>query len=99
MVRRSRLLVTVASGSLRARRDRADALGQVDGELLAHRHGLGAAADGDLGDRLLPLASGLRVTRRTADQGRAQQPPRSEEHTSETQSLMRIPYAVFCFKN
>src|SRR3546814_9016005 len=25
-------------------------------------------------------------------------PPRSEEHTSELQSLMRIPYAVFCFK-
>src|SRR3546814_10652941 len=23
---------------------------------------------------------------------------RSEEHTSELQSLMRIPYAVFCFK-
>src|SRR3546814_2974563 len=23
--------------------------------------------------------------------------PRSEEHTSELQSLMRIPYAVFCF--
>src|SRR3546814_4930241 len=25
-------------------------------------------------------------------------PERSEEHTSELQSLMRIPYAVFCFK-
>src|SRR3546814_10469077 len=25
--------------------------------------------------------------------------PRSEEHTSELQSLMRISYAVFCFKN
>src|SRR3546814_8487050 len=24
--------------------------------------------------------------------------PRSEEHTSEHQSLMRIPYAVFCLK-
>src|SRR3546814_5473361 len=24
--------------------------------------------------------------------------PRSEEHTSELQSLMRIPYAVFCLK-
>src|SRR3546814_9801539 len=24
---------------------------------------------------------------------------RSEEHTSELQSLMRIPYAVFCLKN
>src|SRR3546814_5626510 len=25
-------------------------------------------------------------------------PDRSEEHTSELQSLMRIPYAVFCWK-
>src|SRR3546814_3713935 len=25
-------------------------------------------------------------------------PPRSEEHTSELQSLMRTPYAVFCLK-
>src|SRR3546814_7073201 len=29
---------------------------------------------------------------------RAPQPPRSEEHTSELQSLMRISYAVFCLK-
>src|SRR3546814_5676627 len=27
-----------------------------------------------------------------------QRPPRSEEHTSELQSLMRISYAVFCLK-
>src|SRR3546814_9988524 len=26
-------------------------------------------------------------------------PPRSEEHTSELQSLMRISYAVFCLKH
>src|SRR3546814_4608217 len=32
-----------------------------------------------------------------AGRGRAQQ-PRSEEHTSELQSLMRISYAVFCLK-
>src|SRR3546814_10787144 len=29
---------------------------------------------------------------------RALSPERSEEHTSELPSLMRIPYAVFCFK-
>src|SRR3546814_8670738 len=29
---------------------------------------------------------------------RRQPPPRSEEHTSELQSLMRISYAVFCLK-
>src|SRR3546814_2732065 len=28
-----------------------------------------------------------------------QEPHRSEEHTSELQSLMRISYAVFCLKN
>src|SRR3546814_2723654 len=27
------------------------------------------------------------------------EPPRSEEHTSELQSLMRTSYAVFCLKN
>src|SRR3546814_12646627 len=30
--------------------------------------------------------------------GRASFPARSEEHTSELQSLMRISYAVFCLK-
>src|SRR3546814_9986385 len=30
--------------------------------------------------------------------GRPRQPDRSEEHTSELQSLMRISYAVFCLK-
>src|SRR3546814_8459729 len=30
--------------------------------------------------------------------GRQPGPPRSEEHTSELQSLMRISYAVFCLK-
>src|SRR3546814_9416124 len=30
---------------------------------------------------------------------RARVAPRSEEHTSELQSLMRISYAVFCFHN
>src|SRR3546814_6055189 len=39
----------------------------------------------------------LRNRRRNG--GRAQlQPIRSEEHTSELQSLMRISYAVFCLK-
>src|SRR3546814_1354234 len=31
-------------------------------------------------------------------QGGTQPAPRSEEHTSELQSLMRISYAVFCLK-
>src|SRR3546814_7305835 len=33
-----------------------------------------------------------------ANQPRPDDPPRSEEHTSELQSLMRISYAVFCLK-
>src|SRR3546814_5330848 len=47
---------------------------------------------------------GLRVDRigRRAvagiDERIAAPPQRSEEHTSELQSLMRIPYAVFCLK-
>src|SRR3546814_1382646 len=34
----------------------------------------------------------------TAGAGRSAPPCRSEEHTSELQSLMRISYAVFCLK-
>src|SRR3546814_12320896 len=41
-------------------------------------------------DRACPKSS-TRWWRRT-------KPPRSEEHTSELQSLMRISYAVFCLK-
>src|SRR3546814_6518361 len=33
------------------------------------------------------------------DQVLARRPERSEEHTSELQTLMRISYAVFCLKN
>src|SRR3546814_10372440 len=32
------------------------------------------------------------------EEGQDEQPGRSEEHTSELQSLMRISYAVFCLK-
>src|SRR3546814_4742076 len=35
----------------------------------------------------------------TSDYGAASQLERSEEHTSELQSLMRISYAVFCLKH
>src|SRR3546814_2195629 len=41
------------------------------------------------------LALERRAQRAAADMG---EPPRSEEHTSELQSLMRISYAVFCLK-
>src|SRR3546814_9168182 len=36
--------------------------------------------------------------RRAARWTQRRQKPRSEEHTSELQSLMRISYAVFCLK-
>src|SRR3546814_9497205 len=39
-------------------------------------------------------ALGLQATHGTLERGKA----RSEEHTSELQSLMRISYAVFCLK-
>src|SRR3546814_5799209 len=44
-------------------------------------------------------ARGLHPRGRSAATGRAAATRRSEEHTSELQSLMRISYAVFCLKN
>src|SRR3546814_9139902 len=47
------------------------------------------------------LAGGFRAARHHADGAalpEAAPRPRSEEHTSELQSLMRISYAVFCLK-
>src|SRR3546814_8305324 len=43
-----------------------------------------------------PGVRGNAVPRSGLSRGRGQ--PRSEEHTSELQSLMRISYAVFCLK-
>src|SRR3546814_7066143 len=37
-------------------------------------------------------------SRRSRSRRRCRLPPRSEEHTSELQSLMRILYAIFCLK-
>src|SRR3546814_5767567 len=39
-----------------------------------------------------PLIPAVQISRATSESAR------SEEHTSELQSLMRISYAVFCFK-
>src|SRR3546814_16451005 len=44
------------------------------------------------------LAEGNHIAVREADITGAAQRGRSEEHTSELQSLMRISYAVFCLK-
>src|SRR3546814_1283292 len=43
-------------------------------------------------------ASARRRGRRERSQARQDRRARSEEHTSELQSLMRISYAVFCLK-
>src|SRR3546814_2720175 len=45
-------------------------------------------------------STGYKPSRRTRhlSRGRSNRRPRSEEHTSELQSLMRISYAVFCLK-
>src|SRR3546814_8054281 len=52
----------------------------------------------DLAMQLLPaLTSSPKVVAKEAPAGR-HLPYRSEEHTSELQSLMRISYAVFCLK-
>src|SRR3546814_2095926 len=46
-----------------------------------------AASVGEVGEMRTPPPAGLRLGHQ-----------RSEEHTSELQSLMRISYAVFCLK-
>src|SRR3546814_12127620 len=48
--------------------------------------------------RPAPAPRRRRTTRRPARDRRASSRPRSEEHTSELQPLMRISYAVFCLK-
>src|SRR3546814_7695978 len=50
----------------------------------------GTIATGAVGSALWDAVKSLFRTRRT--------PPRSEEHTYELQSLMRISYAVICLK-
>src|SRR3546814_6043613 len=66
-----------------------DALALTAGEVAAARADLGVVAAGEGGDEIMGAghAGGL------FDLG-----IRSEEHTSELQSLMRISYAVFCLK-
>src|SRR3546814_7527551 len=58
----------------------------------------GHVHDPDADDGRRRLAAGLRADLRDVPSCRARPWPRSEEHTSELQSLMRISYAVFCLK-
>src|SRR3546814_5683871 len=56
----------------------------------------GRADDGDHGRGALGLGVRGAIGHDEADRGNRRD--RSEEHTSELQSLMRISYAVFCLK-
>src|SRR3546814_9646634 len=57
-----------------------------------------ALLDIDSSGALLRVAAAVRAPELVALLGGAGSPVRSEEHTSELQSLMRISYAVFCLK-
>src|SRR3546814_1365580 len=61
-----------------------------------HRHGRPRSGPADLGAAVARRVSGPVGARAAAAGGVL--PVRSEEHTSELQSLMRISYAVFCLK-
>src|SRR3546814_8612100 len=80
-------------------------IGQAHGRVLAHigfsrkvhhRRVLGHRRTGHCERR--PIALDKRHGARGVDIARGMAPARSEEHTSELQSLMRISYAVFCLK-
>src|SRR3546814_4384041 len=63
-------------------------------ELAAHKHAFRAAVSSS--ERSAARLRGHGIT--VLDLNQIDSMPRSEEHTSELQSLMRISYAVFCLK-
>src|SRR3546814_2485790 len=67
---------------------------------LVHRRKLEAALDDllELLDVVGDAAAAAAEGERRPDDGREPDLRRSEEHTSELQSLMRLSYAVFCLK-
>src|SRR3546814_8196067 len=75
--------------------------GPLIGGIVAAFIGLSAIAGGMLADRLLQSELNdwpRMVAAQMENAALAAAAPRSEEHTSELQSLMRISYAVFCLK-
>src|SRR3546814_10559965 len=59
----------------------------------------GKARNTQIGARFDPAATPSSAMASAAPIANAGTQARSEEHTSELQSLMRISYAVFCLKN
>src|SRR3546814_1829539 len=71
-----------------------------EGVGIGRQHALDDAGQADaLARRVGQLGGGLLEAARVGDQMVAPIDGRSDEHTSELQSLMRISYAVFCLKN
>src|SRR3546814_6565842 len=65
---------------------------------LAERQIVEAAAEGQLAARRAPHRQQCRLRYQFHPRAGLYARARSEEHTSELQSLMRISYAVFCLK-
>src|SRR3546814_3059818 len=82
-------LIDVACGMKAIQRQRATLVSQARGRVLEIGIGTG---------RNLPFYDRDKLESLQGLDPAAQMHGRSEEHTSELQSLMRISYAVFCFK-
>src|SRR3546814_1758844 len=93
------LSVTLPDGSVRevaAGTTPADIAASISPGLL--KASLAARVDGELRDLGRPFEADATLSLVTAKDEADALELRSEEHTSELQSLMRISYAVFCFK-
>src|SRR3546814_10824174 len=77
----------------------ADHLPNVDAHVLGHHRQLVGKGDVDVAIAVFDQLDHFGGARRGGYAGAAHElAVRSEEHTSELQSLMRISYAVFCLK-
>src|SRR3546814_1759185 len=74
------------------------------GRLMHHQHpveqrsGMAAARVEEAGEQRIQITRVAKLAHDPAQLGLEPDGARSEEHTSELQSLMRISYAVFCLK-
>src|SRR3546814_9584217 len=89
-------LITVGIGADRERSDLVAPLGEFGAEQLC-RIGFGEQLALEIEPRR-QVVKGVRRAREAIDAAMLAAAIRSEEHTSELQSLMRISYAVFCLK-